>query len=29
MKMTSQEFYYKSPEMRETFSYIPEACDAT
>ena len=30
MKMTSQEFYYKSPEkMREAFSYIPEACDNT
>jgi len=28
MKMTSQEFYFKSPEqMREAFSYIPEACD--
>lgn len=30
MKMTSQEFYYKSPEkMREQFHYAPEACDAT
>jgi DNA polymerase III subunit alpha len=30
MKMTSQEFYFKSPEqMREAFSYIPQACDAT
>ena len=30
MRMTSQEFYFKSPEqMREAFSYIPQACDAT
>jgi DNA polymerase III subunit alpha len=30
MRMTSQEFYYKTPEeMREAFSYIPEACDNT
>ena len=30
MRMTSQEFYYKSPaEMREAFSYIPQACDNT
>lgn len=30
MRMTSQEFYYKSPEkMRESFHYIPEACDNT
>ncbi len=30
MKMTSNEFYLKSPaEMREAFSYIPEACDNT
>jgi DNA polymerase III subunit alpha len=30
MRMTSQEFYYKSPEqMREAFHYIPEACDNT
>ncbi|MDD0853672.1 DNA polymerase III subunit alpha [Halobacteriovorax sp. GB3] len=30
MRMTSQEFYYKSPEeMRSAFSYIPEACDHT
>ncbi len=30
MKMTSNEFYVKSPEkMREAFSYIPEACDNT
>jgi DNA polymerase-3 subunit alpha len=30
MKMTSNEFYYKSPEkMREAFSYAPEACDNT
>lgn len=30
MKMTSREFYYKSPkEMREAFHYIPEACDNT
>ncbi len=30
MRMTSQEFFYKSPaQMREAFSYIPEACDNT
>lgn len=30
MKMTSNEFYFKSAEkMREAFSYIPEACDHT
>lgn len=30
MRMTSQEFYYKTPsQMREAFSYIPEACDNT
>jgi DNA polymerase-3 subunit alpha len=30
MRMTSQEFYFKSPEqMREAFSYCPEACDNT
>ncbi len=30
MRMTSQEFYFKSPEkMREAFSHIPQACDAT
>lgn len=30
MRLTSQEFYIKSPEqMREAFSYIPEACDNT
>ncbi|MAW07744.1 MAG: DNA polymerase III subunit alpha [Halobacteriovoraceae bacterium] len=30
MRMTSNEFYFKSPEkMREAFSYIPEACDNT
>ena len=30
MRMTSNEFYFKSPEkMRESFSYIPEACDNT
>jgi DNA polymerase-3 subunit alpha len=30
MRMTSQEFYYKSPaQMREAFSYAPEACDNT
>ncbi|MCF8059400.1 MAG: DNA polymerase III subunit alpha [Bacteriovoracaceae bacterium] len=30
MRMTSQEFYFKTPEkMREAFHYIPEACDAT
>lgn len=30
MKMTSHEFYFKSPEqMREAFSYCPEACDNT
>ncbi len=30
MRMTSQEFYFKTPEkMREAFSYIPQACDAT
>ncbi|OUR96555.1 DNA polymerase III subunit alpha [Halobacteriovorax marinus] len=30
MKMTSQEFYYKSPEkMREQFSYCLDACDNT
>jgi DNA polymerase III subunit alpha len=30
MRMTSQEFYYKSPEqMREAFHYYPEACDNT
>ena len=30
MRMTSQEFYFKSPkQMREAFDYIPEACDNT
>lgn len=30
MKMTTQEFYFKSPkEMRQAFHYIPEACDNT
>ena len=30
MRMTSTEFYYKSPEeMRKAFDYIPEACDNT
>ena len=30
MRMTSQEFYFKSPEqMRQAFHYIPEACDNT
>ncbi|MEE3078530.1 MAG: DNA polymerase III subunit alpha [Bdellovibrionota bacterium] len=30
MRMTSQEFFYKTPEqMREAFHYIPEACDNT
>lgn len=30
MKLTTNEFYFKSPEkMRESFHYIPEACDAT
>ena len=30
MRMTSQEFYFKSAEkMREAFHYIPEACDNT
>lgn len=30
MKMTSHEFYFKSPqEMREAFAYCPEACDNT
>lgn len=30
MRMTSQEFYYKTPaQMREAFSHIPEACDNT
>jgi DNA polymerase-3 subunit alpha len=30
MKMTSHEFYYKSPEeMRAAFHYCPEACDNT
>lgn len=30
MRMTSREFYYKSPEeMREAFKHIPEACDNT
>ncbi|GAB4408248.1 MAG: DNA polymerase III subunit alpha [Bacteriovoracaceae bacterium] len=30
MRMTSQEFYYKTPEeMRKAFDYIPEACDNT
>lgn len=30
MRMTSQEFYFKSPEqMREAFHYFPEACDNT
>lgn len=30
MRMTSQEFYFKSPEqMREAFHYYPEACDNT
>lgn len=30
MRMTSQEFYFKSPEeMRKAFDYIPEACDNT
>lgn len=30
MKMTSQEFFYKTPEqMRSAFSHVPEACDNT
>lgn len=30
MRMTSQEFYYKSPEqMRAAFAHVPEACDNT
>ncbi len=30
MRMTTQEFFYKSPEeMRAQFHYIPEACDNT
>lgn len=30
MRMTSQEFYFKTPEeMRKAFHYIPEACDNT
>ena len=30
MRMTSQEFYFKTPEqMRKAFDYIPEACDNT
>ena len=30
MRMTSQEFYFKSPQqMRKAFDYIPEACDNT
>ncbi|EQC46588.1 DNA polymerase III subunit alpha [Bacteriovorax sp. Seq25_V] len=30
MRMTTQEFYYKSPEeMRAAFHYCPEACDNT
>lgn len=30
MRMTSQEFYYKTPaQMREAFHYAPEACDNT
>ena len=30
MKLTTNEFYFKSPEkMRESFHYIPEACDNT
>ena len=30
MRMTSQEFYFKTPEqMRQAFDYIPEACDNT
>lgn len=30
MRMTSQEFYFKSPEeMRKAFAHIPEACDNT
>ena len=30
MRMTSQEFYFKSPQqMRQAFDYIPEACDNT
>ena len=30
MRMTSQEFYFKSPQqMRQAFEYIPEACDNT
>ncbi|PIP93204.1 MAG: DNA polymerase III subunit alpha [Bdellovibrio sp. CG12_big_fil_rev_8_21_14_0_65_39_13] len=30
MRMTSQEFYYKSPEkMRQSFAHVPEACDNT
>ena len=30
MKLTSQEFYIKSPElMRQAFDYMPEACDNT
>jgi DNA polymerase-3 subunit alpha len=30
MKLTSNEFYFKSPEeMRQAFHYLPEACDNT
>ena len=30
MRLTTNEFFFKSPEeMRENFSYIPEACDNT
>lgn len=30
MKLSTSEFYFKSPqEMREAFSYVPEACDNT
>ncbi len=30
MRMTSQEFYYKTPEqMRQAFAHVPEACDNT
>jgi DNA polymerase-3 subunit alpha len=30
MKMTSQEFYFKTPEqMRKAFAHVPEACDNT
>ncbi len=30
MKMTSREFYFKSPKaMREAFAHVPEACDNT